>query len=260
MRRQLLLQARSNPGPLRLDNTVIHGMPDTAARGDHVVPKDTFFFGADAQNGRPRGLIQRIRLELDTDAAQLFKCMLQEQQLRLGVHRRALPSAAQPRPADLHAAVLPVDVQVPRAANHAPARFFNNGEWQRHAPALFIQGLLNRSPQVVGSAHRLGEPPPNLGIQSHLAKRLLVRRCQGVQAHGSSFQRYRLDFHGVLHHGSLDTRIFCVRGKALSTAKMDESDSGVRPPLRCRAALFPEKALLQIGMRGERFVRYDGTL
>src|SRR5439155_7124115 len=67
---ELFFEIRFHRRPLGIDHAVIHRVPDTAARGDHVIAERAFLLGADAQNGLARTLVQRVRLELDADAAQ----------------------------------------------------------------------------------------------------------------------------------------------------------------------------------------------
>src|SRR5207249_3514780 len=111
------LRARFHRRPLGIDDAVIHRVPDTAARGDHVIAERAFLLGADAQNGLARTLVQRVRLDLDADAAQRLESVPQHQVFRLGVDRGALPRAGDPRPADFDAAVRAVDVSVARRAD-----------------------------------------------------------------------------------------------------------------------------------------------
>ncbi len=49
---------RLSPRPLRIDDAVIHGMADAAARGDHAVVEAAFLFGPEARQGLAGVLVE----------------------------------------------------------------------------------------------------------------------------------------------------------------------------------------------------------
>src|SRR5438876_2788853 len=144
---ELFFKAHFHRRPLRIDDAVINRVPDAAARGDHVIAEGAFLLGADPRDGLARALVQRVSLEFDADAAQRLEGVPQHQVFRLAVDSGALPRAGDPRPADLDAAVRPVDVSVARRAD-GPARGALDGG-KRQGPArgrLAARRLAMRTP------------------------------------------------------------------------------------------------------------------
>ncbi len=127
------LQLRLHSRPLRINHAEIHRMPNPPARREHVIPKNPFLLRPDPQNRIPRFLIQRIRLQLHAHASQIFKRMPQQQILRLGIDRRPLPRRRNPRRSNLQSPMRLLNIHIPRAADHPPARPLDLRKRHRHA-------------------------------------------------------------------------------------------------------------------------------
>ena len=182
-------------------------MPDTAARGDHVIAERAFLLGADAQNGLARTLVQRVRLELDADAAQRLESVPQHQVFRLGVDRGALPRAGDPRPADFDAAVRAVDVSVARRADGPARGALDRGERQGRARGLLRERRLDIRAHLLRRADGSGNPAPQVLVQAGLAQRRVMRERQRLQAHVLPFERHRFDDHSHAAESGSPARI-----------------------------------------------------
>ena len=108
---------RPNSGPFVVDDTKIDTMANPPAGHDHVIAKRAFLGGADARQRLPRLRVERIGLELHPDAAQGLEGVPQLQVFRFGVDGGPLPSRGNSGPADLHAPVVAVDIEITRRSD-----------------------------------------------------------------------------------------------------------------------------------------------
>src|SRR4029077_3792427 len=65
--------------PFGVDDAEIHGVPNAAGCGHHVISKDAFLGGANAQNCGAGSLIQRIGFQLHAHAFERFEGVTQQQ-------------------------------------------------------------------------------------------------------------------------------------------------------------------------------------
>src|SRR5208282_278625 len=119
------LQPGFHGWPLRIEDAEVDGVPNAAARRDHMVAEGALFARADAQNGGAGFFVERVRFQFHTHAAEYFKGVLQEKIFCFRVDRAPLPGRGDPRPADFDAMMRAVDVAVACAANGAAAGFFD---------------------------------------------------------------------------------------------------------------------------------------
>src|SRR5215469_15111160 len=95
-------------------------MADAPACGDHVISKNALFARPYPQNGCTRALVQRIRFQFHSNAAERFESVVEQQIFCLGVDERALPLPRYPGPPNLYAVVRSVDIGKSCAADETP--------------------------------------------------------------------------------------------------------------------------------------------
>src|SRR5689334_5426155 len=137
LRKQSGLQAGLHFGPLGVQDAEVNRMPEAASGRDHVIPERAFLTRADAEDCRARAFVERIRFQLDANAAELLEGVLQQQVFCFRVDGRSLPRGRDPRPAYLHPMVGSVDVAVARAADRLAAGFFDQRKRQGNTSSLF---------------------------------------------------------------------------------------------------------------------------
>src|SRR5437867_2152271 len=93
------------------DDAEVRGMADRAVRHDHVVAEDPFECGADTRQRGSGAIVPPVRLELDAIGPEGLERVGQLEQLGLAIQARPLEGRADPRPADLEAAMLRHDGQ-----------------------------------------------------------------------------------------------------------------------------------------------------
>src|SRR6185437_1536085 len=105
LRKQSGLQAGFHIGPFGVKDAEVDRMPEAASGRDHVIAEGAFLTRADAEDCRAGTFVERIRFQLDPNAAELLEGVLQQQIFCFRVDGRALPRGSDPRPADLHTMV-----------------------------------------------------------------------------------------------------------------------------------------------------------
>src|SRR4029453_7707323 len=106
------LQIPLHRGPLAFDDAEHHGVAARAVRQELVIAQDAVLLRAQPLDRRARREIEEVGAELDRNALQRFAGMSQQQQLALGVDRRALCALRIPRMADFESPVRGLDVEV----------------------------------------------------------------------------------------------------------------------------------------------------
>jgi len=189
------LQPSLHRRPLLIDNAEVNRIPNAPALRHHVLAKRAFLDSPQPQNRAPRTLIQRIGLQFHAVRPQRFERMPQHQVLGFGIHRGALPRPANPRPADFHTPVQPVDVAVSRAPDGTSRRAIDCSEWQRRALRLRAQRQLDISAHIGGSAHLGRNPAPQFLVQTHRAQIGVMVERERFQPHVAAFESHRLYIH-----------------------------------------------------------------
>lgn len=157
------MQAMFHFGPLARENAEVDGIAHTASRSDEVLAKRAFFFCADAENGVPRLLIERVGLELDTNALADIECVLEHEELRFGITGGTLPGGGDPGGSDFSFAVGDVDVHEASAADDRARGALDGGEDDGLSGVLFGEGTVHVAVEVVGRLHGIGDPAENVG-------------------------------------------------------------------------------------------------
>jgi hypothetical protein len=98
--------------PFVVDDTEIYAVTNAPAGPDHVVTKAALLSCANAYEGLPRPGVERVGLELYTDAAQALEGMAQLQVFCFRVDSGVLPGWGNPRPTDLHTTMLADDAEI----------------------------------------------------------------------------------------------------------------------------------------------------
>ena len=166
--------------------------------GDHVVARDAFFGGADPRNGGARTLVQRIRLQFDTHAAELFEGVPQHEVFGFGVDGGALPRRRDPGGADLDAAVVVIDAGEARAADRLAAGELDGRKRQRGSAGLLLQGELDVEVHVLrGTNDPPRIPAPDLRIETDGTELCVVIERQRLQSDVPPAKGDRFDAHRV---------------------------------------------------------------
>ena len=116
-----------------------------------MLAKDALEPGPERQDGRPRALVPRVRLELDPHGAQLVEGVGQHELLRLDVDPGPPGRRCQPRPADLQAPVGRHDREIAGAAHHAAGPGVERGERYLRAGVAGDAGRVACGHDVSGS-------------------------------------------------------------------------------------------------------------
>ena len=124
-------------------------------------------------------VVEPVRAELDRDAAERLERVAEQQELALGVQRRALHALRVPGVADLEPPVRRVDVEVARAADDLARPALAHDEGHRAQPLAHVE----RDVHVAGHLLRRGDAgvpePPQLAVARRGGERVdvLARRA-----------------------------------------------------------------------------------
>ena len=194
-RAELAVQIRFDRRPFRVREAIINRVAHAAAVGDHVIAQRAFLFCAETQNRGARARVERIGFKLEANAAERFESVLQHEILRFGVHDRALPRFAHPRPTNLNATMRYVDIAEARAAHDAARAFLRRRKRQRGSCFLLAQRGCNIVAHMLRRFDRHRGPAPQLFLEADLAQwRVMVKR-QRHHANMMAGERNRRDAH-----------------------------------------------------------------
>src|SRR5262245_19997481 len=202
MRREHFAEPRLHRGPLVVDDAVVRRITAPARLGDHVLAENPFVLSTDTKDRGARAFVHRIGLELEPLHTPVLERVRQHQQLRFRVRRGAPPVAAEPRPADLDAPVLAIDVAEARRADRPPTRAIDRGERERASFVSLANRRLEIDTEILGRADRSDRPPPQIGMEPHFAESgevaleierlepyVLALECHGQYVHWRSVSR-----------------------------------------------------------------------
>src|SRR5262252_678629 len=99
-------------------------------------------------------MVEEMGPKFDCDAMQRVERMAEEQKLALRVDRRSLDALAIPRPANLHAAMVRLDVQIIGHAHGFAGRIVENGKREQATPSLARKSLVDEFAELVGRRDR----------------------------------------------------------------------------------------------------------
>src|SRR3990170_6655167 len=222
---QQTLQMRLHRRPLVVNDAEVHRIPDASAGQNHVMAEDALLFRPNPQEGLSGSLIQRVGLELHTDAAERPEGVAQQEILRLGVHRGALPGPGVPGPADLDAPVRPIDVSVAGTADRTCGRLADHGKGERRALGLHPKCGLDVRTQAVGRRFvRLG-PLQEVFVQPDLTESRMMVERKGLQANVEPRQDNRFDHHRAGHGPSRGPPYSFSAGSISRTAFTDAANA-----------------------------------
>src|SRR5579864_4914837 len=114
---QHVLQVGAYRRPFRFDDREHHGVAQHAILADLMIAQDAVLLRTEPLDGGARLLVHEMRAELDSDCAQRFEGMCEQEQLGFGIERRALHALCVPRMTDLEPAMRRLDIEHARRAD-----------------------------------------------------------------------------------------------------------------------------------------------
>ena len=133
---ELPVKVGANSGPLWGGNGVDASIAESAVFCELVGAEDAVELGAEALNSVTAGVIEEVRAELDSNAAQGVEGMREQQMFGLGVEGCTLHTRSVPGGADLYAAVGAIDLHIRGHADGLPCGGIENRERQHGTGAV----------------------------------------------------------------------------------------------------------------------------
>ena len=193
------------------NSAVSRGRPTSpGANGRAVVAQDPFEAGADAADGVTTALVAGVRRQRHADHAPALEGVGQQQQLGLGVDRRALGVGRQPGAADLDLVRLlpaapPAQLHEPRAADEATVGDAALGEGDGGAGVALGEQAGDVARRRVAAVGHLGEAVRRALAGGRLGQRDGVLGRQRQQFDVAAVERERREHHhGATVPGSTD--------------------------------------------------------
>jgi hypothetical protein len=200
--RELRFQVALHLWPLFGDDAEDDRVAVTSAPHQHVIAQDAFLLGADARDGGARLQIRLVGLQHHAAGIHRFEGVPQHQILGFGVDGGALVRARDPRPADLHGAVLSLYVGEARATHDGVRLLIARGESDHRSRSAQLQCFFYIGAHLVAVADVDGGELPQLGIESDCTERVEMLERERLQPDVISFESDGFDAHELKNYHS----------------------------------------------------------
>src|SRR5688572_10845465 len=183
--KQMLLYVR----PFVHEHAVHHAVAHRAVAPRPVVADHAVLLRAERLDRALRAEVEIVGAQAHDLAVQLFKRVLEKQQLARGIHVAALAARGVPGPADFDAVRGRNDVVVARRAYDRAALQVAHGPGQHLAPLLPFQGVFDIFPRVLRLGNRGEEELPQSSVGCGLDQAFFMLSRQRLEPYAVALER-----------------------------------------------------------------------